>query len=112
MLLSVGDKLDHYQILGWCHYGGRHSASYRTQNDSQHAGSTRRTLTERKSRVPFISPKHYFRHSRTKRNGSLPAHLPEDPLKGQIIQSVNYAHENGIEKTSLRECNGPLSFAA
>ena len=21
MLQSVGDKLDHYQILGWCHYG-------------------------------------------------------------------------------------------
>jgi hypothetical protein len=98
MLLSVGDKLDHYQILDWCHYGERHSASYRTQNDSQHAGSTRRTLAERKSSMPFISPKHNFQRSGTKRNGSLSAHLPEDPPKGQIIESVNYAHENGIDK--------------
>jgi hypothetical protein len=48
--------------------------------------------------MPFISPKHYFRRSRTKRKGSLSAHLPEDPPKGQIIENVNYAHENEIDK--------------
>ena len=58
--------------------------------------------------MPFISPKHYFRRSMTKRNGSLSAHLPEDPLKGQIIESVNYGHEDGIDKKEIREWKWPL----
>jgi hypothetical protein len=58
--------------------------------------------------MPFISPNHYFRRSRTKRNGSLSAHLPEDPLKGQIIESVNYAQGNGIDKKEIREWKWPL----
>ncbi len=35
MLLSVGDKLDLYQILGWCHYGGRHPASCLYKEDEK-----------------------------------------------------------------------------
>jgi xylulose-5-phosphate/fructose-6-phosphate phosphoketolase len=58
--------------------------------------------------MPFISSKHYFRRSRTKRNGSLSAHLPEAPPKGQIIESVNYAHENGIDKKEIRKWKRPL----
>ena len=40
--------------------------------------------------------------------GSLSAHLPEDPLNGQIIESLNYAHENGIDKKEIREWKWPL----
>ena len=34
--------------------------------------------------------------------------FPEDPLKGQIIESVNYGHEDGIDKKEIREWKWPL----
>lgn len=34
--------------------------------------------------------------------------FPEDPLKWQIIESVNYAHENGLDKKQIREWKWPL----
>src|SRR5258707_1375887 len=109
MLLSVGDKLDHYQILGWCHYGDD-IRRLTTQNDSQHAGSTRRTLTERKSSMPFISPNTTFgAQGQSVIEASLLI-FPKTFYWGQIIESVNYAHENGIDKKRFESGSGRCSL--
>jgi phosphoketolase len=34
--------------------------------------------------------------------------FPKTLQKGQIIESVNYAHENGIDKKEIREWKWPL----
>jgi phosphoketolase len=58
--------------------------------------------------MPFISPNTTFgAQGQSVMEASLLI-FPEDHLKGQIIESVNYAHENGIDKKEIREWKWPL----